>query len=357
MNAKSRARISEIKSRVSSMLRERQSLQGGGDTANPSKYWTDFCSFFDYMPSLSEESFEKLRLHTYHLTADNYQTYYFNVDLDIFAQYWRGLHAGVPPRYVLSEPEGGIGFSIDGRLVSHDILRFQSIVNTFLRRGVISSMQAAGAARGFALEIGAGYGGLAHHLSNVIGGVTYFIVDLPETLIFSAPYLFLQNPAKKVYVYGDSDFGGFIESGEFASYDFVLIPNYKLSALRNIRFDLAVNVASLQEMSAHQAAEYLDFLADGCAGLFYSLNQDVQPRNSELGNLSDMIRARFEVTEASLGLLPTSRMGQEGAKQALRRAMRKAATSLGILDAPRESFKYPPFKEWLCRSRKNKNKY
>ncbi len=49
----------------------------GTDPAQPSQYWSDFCSAFDYMLELPEESFAKLRLHADHLTGDNYQTYYF----------------------------------------------------------------------------------------------------------------------------------------------------------------------------------------------------------------------------------------------------------------------------------------
>jgi len=133
--------IRNIKSRIIDMLEERQRLQNKElSVASPSKYWSDFCSFFDYMLWLPEESFSKIRLHTYHLTADNYQTYYFNVEASYFVSNWEELTKNIPSLYKIYEPEGGIGFSLgNGKVVSHDILRFQYIVlKLYITIGIIS---------------------------------------------------------------------------------------------------------------------------------------------------------------------------------------------------------------------------
>jgi len=58
---------------------------------------------------LLEECFSKLRLHTYHLTGDNYQTYYFGTP-DSLRPLWEECVKDIPSEYVLSEPAGGIGF-------------------------------------------------------------------------------------------------------------------------------------------------------------------------------------------------------------------------------------------------------
>src|SRR2546427_10062607 len=50
-------------------------------------------------------------------------------------------------------------------------------------------------------------------------------------------------------------------------------------------------------MHDYQVSEYLDFISDTRKVVFYSWNQDDQPENSELGNLSKMLRARFELAE------------------------------------------------------------
>jgi hypothetical protein len=41
------------------------------------------------------------------------------------------------------------------------------------------------------LEIGAGYGGLVHRLSNIFKNMTHVIVGVPEILLFSASYVSL----------------------------------------------------------------------------------------------------------------------------------------------------------------------
>lgn len=80
MDNRSCALVRDIRSKILDMLEERNYLDKGIEVmAAPSKYWSDTCSFFDYLLYLPEEFFSKLRLHTYHITGDNYQTYHFNV--------------------------------------------------------------------------------------------------------------------------------------------------------------------------------------------------------------------------------------------------------------------------------------
>jgi hypothetical protein len=105
----------------------------------PSSYWTDFTSFFDDMTDLSPTSLAKVRLHTYRLTGDNYQTYCFGNRGGFLDFYGRWLATdGLPAENVVSEPEDGIGFRLaDGRFVSADIARFQRCVSTLSRRGIL----------------------------------------------------------------------------------------------------------------------------------------------------------------------------------------------------------------------------
>lgn len=350
MDENSRQVIRDIKSRVIAMLEERHRIENkGADFSAPSKYWIDFCSFFDYMLGLSEESFSKLRLHTYHLTADNYQTYYFTKDGESLKVYWRQLIENIPPEYIIYEPEDGIGYSLgNGKLVSYDSFRFQANLDLFRRHGLISSAN-KDPQRKFVLEIGAGYGGLAHHLSSIQKNVTYVIVDLPETLIFSASYLSLHNPGKRIYVYDQSSFAGLVKSDDFKSYDFVLIPTYKLDELRGLKFDLVINIGSLQEMRIDQVNTYLDFIASTCKGAFYSYNQDAQPKNRELRNLTEMIKTRFEITE----IKPQARelTTKEKINRNLRQALRPVAVRMGLWDErPVEKYSEPPFREYICRT-------
>ena len=183
------AAIREVRRKVVAMLDERQRIES--TTARPSRYWTDFCSFFDYLIDLSPRSFAKLRLHTYHLTGDNYQTYYFG-DRAAFLNYWGPWLStdGLPPSRILSEPDDGIGFRLDdGRFVSQDIARFQRSVSTLSKAGLLDPRPRPAQV----VEIGGGYGGLALSLSKILDGSRYVIVDLPEVLLFSAAYLTLHG--------------------------------------------------------------------------------------------------------------------------------------------------------------------
>lgn len=299
MNVQNPLSIREIQSRIRAMLEERASLSatGGADPAQPSQYWSDFCSAFDYMLELPEESFAKLRLHTYHLTADNYQTYYFG-DPEAFYRRMNlaGLTRDIPPRCVLNEPAGGIGFHYaNGRFVSLDTVKFQRVVSTLYREGVLDELSSRDRGRASIAEIGGGYGGLAHHLSDIVGESTYLLIDLPETLLFAAAYLSLLNRDKTLYLYDKSDFEEVVRN-RWEEYRFILLPNYVLDDLRHLRFDLAVNVASFQEMRTDQVGSYLDFLHETLTGVLYSLNQDREPKNRELSSLSNMLKDRFHCT-------------------------------------------------------------
>lgn len=333
--------VETIQGRVRSMLQERASLPA---EAQPSRYWLDFCSYFDYLLDMAPPSFEKLRLHTYHLTGDNYQTYYFG-NRETFLGYWGPWLDvdGLPPGHVLSEPDEALNFGFrldDGRLVNQDIARFQRSVRSLSRRGMLDSLK-RGAKPARVLEIGGGYGGFAYHLSRIVGDCLYVIMDLPETLLFSAAYLTLKMPEKRLYLYEP---GGSGPSDGFKAYDFILVPDYRLDWLSGQRFDLAVNLASMQEMRAGQVERYLDFLRAACEGPFYSCNRDRQNRNDEMPGLFELIRTRFDLEE-----LPPLKPSGQGGQNRVRRSLRNLAGALGLASRPEpEAF---PFVEHLGRSK------
>jgi SAM-dependent methyltransferase len=344
MDEESRRRVRDVQFRVTAMLTERQSLQD--PAAPPSSYWADFCSAFDYILGLPEPAFLKLRIHTYHFTAETYQTYYFGDP----AAFWAANHItelteGIPAELVINEPPAGIGFRFPpDRFISEDTVRFQKVINTLYRHRILETLKAKASPR--VLEIGAGYGGLAHHLGEVIRGAAYVIVDLPEALLFSAAYLTLQNPGKRIYLYSPNDDQQAIASDVKAGrFDFVLIPNYKLDLLRSLEFDLVVNTASLQEMKADQVERYLNFIRDTCNGVFYSRNQDRQPRNQELVSLTSMIQTRFKITEVPEWR--PRRTERQSFRKRMRSAARLGARVLGLLEQPPQG-RDDPYREFIC---------
>ena len=341
------ATLDEIRRKVRAMLEERERLIRDGTFRPPSRYWTDFTTFFDYMGDLSPRSLAKVRSHTYHLTGDNYQTYYFGNRKGFLDFYGPWLATdGLPAEHVLSEPEDGIGIRLeDGRFVSADIARFQRSVATLSRSGILGKLTRLGVPPRI-IEIGGGYGGLALHVSRILGRCRYLLVDLPETLVFSGSYLVLQAPTKRLYVYDPADR---LDAEMLAGFDFVLLPDYRLDALAGFKFDLAINVASMQEMRVDQVERYLDFIRTTCRGVFYSCNRDRQNRNDELPSLFDLMRVRFELIEVSPPTVVPSSVAARGRRR-LKRTLRRVARSMGLVEAGSEGPTAEPFPyvEHLC---------
>jgi hypothetical protein len=370
MDDNDRAKIKNIKSKVLAMLQERHTLENHPhekllndnqtSIADPSKYWSDVCSFFDYMLGLSEESFAKLRLHTYHLTGDNYQLYYYG-DPEVFltSSNLEVTTKGLPLHFIINEPASGIGFHYaKGRFLSLDILRYQQALSTFYRYSVIPETPGADTERRYVLEPGGGYGGLAHHFSNIYKNVVYFIVDLPEVLLFSASYLSLLNPQKKIYLYEKEGFQELLQSKDLGHFDFVLLPNYILESLTQLRFDLVINQSAFQEMRTRQVEKYLDFIKNTCKGVLYSWNRDHQPRNEELSNLTDLLKQRFDLIEVldwQQNQEKPKTEHRQSLKLTLRKFLKAAAIYTGLLEKPNKmgsetpAIPIPPYHEYICR--------
>jgi hypothetical protein len=169
---------------------------------------------------------------------------------------------------------------------------------------------------------------LAHHLSNILRNATYVIVDLPETLLFSASYLSLLNPDKKIYIYDRSDFSEFIGSAAARSYDFILIPNFLLHSLTDWQFELVINIISFQEMTTQQVDEYLKFINETCTGILYSLNIESHMKSSGIPPMWEMLSGRFEVTEVH------QPRRKEKTKVRLAKAWKAVANIAGLMDYP-----------------------
>ncbi len=101
------------------------------------------------------------------------------------------------------------------------------------------------------LEIGGGYGGLARLLLGRYPGLTYVIVDLPESIYYQYCYLGLNFPGLRILLLEDA--------GDWPGAD--------------LEVDLAVNTASLQEMSGRAAGYYTHLIEQRMkVRRFYSVN-------------------------------------------------------------------------------------
>ena len=105
------------------------------------------------------------------------------------------------------------------------------------------------------VEIGGGFGGLAHHLLRCRPDVTYIGLDLPEYLLIQSYHLSCAFPDKRILVYHAD--GPAIDAATLDDYDVLLLPNYLLPELPAHMADAVVCVRSLTEMSADAIGETL----------------------------------------------------------------------------------------------------
>lgn len=194
---------------------------------------------------------------------------------------------------LLSEPELGIGFQVGGRLISQDTVRYQGVFKTLFDKGIMRQLHPSP----LIFEIGGGYGALARHLKVALPNATVVIIDIPETLFFSGIYLAKNFGENSVYVYSENDWT--VDTLSSAAVDFVLIPNTALDRLEGTGPQLAINMASFQEMRQSQAERYLDFLSRNLSGSLYSCNQRLRPENPEAFDVTDAISKFFAVEEVS----------------------------------------------------------
>jgi putative sugar O-methyltransferase len=156
-----------------------------------------------------------------------------------------------------------IAFELDGHTLSAG-----GVVNALTAHRIAAwSERAEPPGRGLrVLEIGAGYGQVAHQLLQALEIDTYAVCDLPENLFLGAFYLQGNFPERRAAFVGPSD-----RVPPKAGLLFT-VPSF-IGQLEG-PFDLIVNSYSFQEMTLESVDEYFAFAAENLAenGLFYSLN-------------------------------------------------------------------------------------
>lgn len=176
------------------------------------------------------------------------------------------LIVSVPPR------GGEIGVMINGRIINCDSLQVQARVNSMYSSGVMGLLKDKAERRGRVrvLEIGAGYGALAHAMNGLFRDrIDYVMVDLPSVLHYPATYLNLAGISVEVVTPENV-------TGADAGRGHRLVPNYLLPEAEESlgRFDLIVNTMSMNEMSEGQVRYYASVINRLLAsdGVFYEEN-------------------------------------------------------------------------------------
>ena len=297
-------KIADLKKAVVQMLSECHEVSHVKGA--PSPIWSEVLSVYAYLLNLSEEDFLNIRFHTGLITGEILFSYwhpYPPIHPEKFAKEtgYQLLTSKIPKRYWIGEPPTPgipkpLGVSYKGRIINHNIVRYQKCISNLYLTGIIPSLLQR-KKKSCVVEIGGGYGGLAHSLGGILNKkITYIMVDLPEMILFAGSYLIINNPDKKIYVYRKETFKpGFLDKGIW-NYDYVLLPHYLLEDLYGLHtIDLAINLLSFPEMTVKQILGYLSLLSHKLSGVLYSDNMDRHPYNKESVNFTKMLQSFFRL--------------------------------------------------------------
>jgi len=208
-------------------------------------------------------------------------------------RYWM-LSRYLPDYLRISQPNrfGEAGWIFAGRIVNHDTYAYLERVALLHTSGLLARLDGGGVSKNpLILEIGGGFGGLAYHLKTLVPQARYVIIDLPESLVFSAIYLatFFPDQHNVIATSPESMAKDLDRPG------FTFVPNHFSHRFQEagIRVDLAINTLSMSEMLEVQVRAYCAVIRDSLApgGFFFEQNQD----NRHLGllNAEDLVAGFF----------------------------------------------------------------
>jgi len=137
---------------------------------------------------------------------------------------------------------------------------YQNILRGYLEPGQVRTI----------LEIGAGNGNFPSILHHDWAPVRVVLVDLPETLAISIPFLSSLFPNADLTMPHEIQ-----ERGIPQEFDFAFLTVDQLSLLLDDSVDLAINCHSFQEMTRQQICVYFELIQRVCrdGGFFFSANR------------------------------------------------------------------------------------
>ena len=272
----------------------------------PSEYWRQETAGFEYMLDASPLIVEKMRDHCYHLTGLHSYEYrdHHGTRKQPFETKFQALRKlDDKNRFIAENPAlGGFGHDVNGHMVNIDTLKFYECLIAMDMRGALHPFESSSDDRKLVIEIGAGWGGFGYQFKTLFPNVTYVVVDLPQTLLFSSLYLRTLFPDASVFMYGDQPISTLTE--EARNYDFIFLPHFAMDELELKRPDLGANICSYQEMTSEQVDGYARKLWEMECPSIYSLNRDRSPYNDQLSTVTSILSEHYNVERVDV--LPVS---------------------------------------------------
>lgn len=277
--------IKDIKNTINDLIKLRNTKYKNHVT-NASNLWANWLDILSFPRDLSDESLEKIRLHTGFgfFLGSNWSTCYYEkneIELGIKSIYkskyildYLKLTKNIPNKYHCSEIDINrdlISIKYNNIYINEDVLRFQSTISnlTFLEEKEINIY----------LEIGAGYGGFCNQFVKHFNPKQTIIIDHPEVLFWSLTYTLINNPNSKIKIIT-------IDDSTIDDSDFIFVPAFLTDVLKDIKIDLIVNENSFCEMTEEQIKYYLNTLS---FDLLYSNNRNRQFMNFEVNDLNTIL--------------------------------------------------------------------
>ncbi len=260
-----------------------------------SDYWLQEINGFEYIFEASPSIINNLRHHCYHITGEFPYGYRDHHDYNApkFKSKLELLNSILEKDILVPEPEilGGFGHNINGKLINKDTLKYYESLIALEKNGIFNEIKKIDTP--IICEIGAGWGGFTHCLSQTISNSKFIIVDLAETLIFSYLYLSELYPNKQVKLFN-------YEASSINECDYLLVPSTMFNNI-NDEIDLTVNLCSFQEMTSDQVENYIKKLSNQKSKFIYSLNRDLNKNNSLLKrSVSKIISDYYEINFVKL---------------------------------------------------------
>ena len=175
---------------------------------------------------------------------------------------------------------GEIGWLWDGKIINSDTESYLERLCLMQENGVLDWLTKRQHDNGTIniVEIGGGYGGLAYFLSLIFGeNLQYSIIDIPESLAFSAIYLSILLPKAGHRICSQAT----RVSGQSTPV-FTYVPNTLCSLWIHEAptADLVINTLSLSEMSDRQIEQYCKHISNiiGNTGMFFEQNHQSDHR-------------------------------------------------------------------------------
>jgi hypothetical protein len=140
--------------------------------------------------------------------------------------------------------------------------------------GIAARVRAVAGSCGRVFELGSGYGGLARVLKLLYPEAQIVLCDLPETLYLCWVYLRRHFPNARFATVVEA------EAATTADADFLFTPAQAAKAISGSAFDVAINAASLSEMTQDACDYYIDLIQNHIdLKYFFHINRFGSPEN------------------------------------------------------------------------------